>query len=128
MLGERIDVNCFLRPIQVLDRSLTEFYQASTVGHFKIDKSPRDKSAETLFSFIIVLDDLQNTTLIKRAGWYDALSNVGGLEGFLFFAVAILFEHFTAVDYLTTMIKGIYLQTLPHKEFMNRYTPTENLT
>ena len=89
--GARAYADCFLRPITVWSNTGTEFYQASTVGRFEKSTTPyQTQTGNTLIELNIRLDDIQDLTVIKRSGWYDAISNVGGFEGFIFFGVAFL--------------------------------------
>jgi hypothetical protein len=52
---------------------------------------------------------MQDLTIITRSDWYTALGNIGGVQGFVFLAVAFCLKNFTDVDFLTTMIKGLFL-------------------
>lgn len=62
-----------------------------------------------LASLDIRLDNQINKTYITRANWWDAVGNIGGVQGFVCSLIGIILWNFTEVDFLTTMIKGLFL-------------------
>jgi hypothetical protein len=59
------------------------------------------------------LDSFQDYTAFTRAGWYDAIGNIGGMQGFIIMIVGMVLGNVTEIDFLTEMIKGLYLKRQP---------------
>ena len=59
------------------------------------------------------LDTFQDYTVFTRAGWYDAIGNIGGMQGFIIMIVGMVLGNVTEIDFLAEMIKGLYLKRQP---------------
>jgi hypothetical protein len=68
------------------------------------------------------LDTYQDYTVISRYGWYNAIGNIGGMQGFIAMVIGMLIGNFTGVDFMTTMFKGLFLKKQPSRDFIERYT------
>ena len=66
-------------------------------------------AGQPLIEITLRLDNHQDYTVITRAGWYDAIGNIGGMQGFIIMIVGIVLGNVTEVDFIAEMIKGLYL-------------------
>jgi hypothetical protein len=68
------------------------------------------------------LDTFQDYTAFTRAHWYDAIGNIGGMQGFIIMIVGMVLGSVTEIDFVTEMIKSLYLQRQPTSEYLDRFT------
>ena len=66
-------------------------------------------AGQSLIDITLRLDNHQDYTVITRASWYDAIGNIGGMQGFIIMIVSIVLGNVTEVDFVCEMIKGLYL-------------------
>jgi hypothetical protein len=66
-------------------------------------------AGQSLIDITLRLENRQNYTVITRAGWYDAIGNIGGMQGFIIMIVGIVLGNVTEVDFVCDMVKGLYL-------------------
>jgi hypothetical protein len=59
------------------------------------------------------LDTFQDYTAFTRADWYDAIGNIGGMQGFIIMIVGMVLGSVTEIDFVTEMIKSLYLKRQP---------------
>jgi hypothetical protein len=64
---------------------------------------------KSLMDIVLRLDTYQDYTVITRAGWYDAIGNIGGMQGFILMIVTIVLGGLTEVDFVCEMVKHLYL-------------------
>jgi len=55
-------------------------------------------------------DYFKNFTKIHRSDWLNALGTVGGIAGFYSAIIAFFIGYFAHYDYLTTVIKKLFLE------------------
>lgn len=60
--------------------------------------------------------------MIERAGWYDAIGNIGGMQGFIAMCIGIVLGGVTEIDFITEMVKGLYLKRQPTQDYLEKYT------
>ena len=70
-------------------------------------------AGNSLVEIILRLDTFQDYTVFTRAGWYDAIGNIGGMQGFIIMIVGMVLGNVTEIDFLAEMIKGLYLKRQP---------------
>ena len=70
-------------------------------------------AGNSLVEINLRLDTFQDYTVFTRAGWYDAIGNIGGMQGFIIMIVGMVLGNVTEIDFLAEMIKGLYLKRQP---------------
>lgn len=56
-----------------------------------------------------------------RADWFDAIGNYGGMQAFIALIVVVFFNHMTEIDFMTSMLKHLFLKRMPAHEFLDKY-------
>ena len=64
------------------------------------------------------LDSYEDYTVIERASWFGAIEGIGGMQGFIAMVLVILLGSVTEVDFVSEMIKGLYLKRQPTQEYL----------
>jgi hypothetical protein len=70
-----------------------------------------------IVQFYIRTDHWQNTTYISRYDWITSIGSVFGLKSFYAMFIFFFLDHFTGIDYLTTVIKRIFLERSSNEKF-----------
>ena len=71
-----------------------------------------------LVQITLRLDSYEDYTVIERASWFSAIEGIGGMQGFIAMVVVILLGSVTEVDFVSEMIKGLYLKRQPTQEYL----------
>ena len=81
-----------------------------------------------MVQFNLRVDNYEISTEIARADWINSIGNVGGLQGFYAMFIFFVLDHFTGIDYLTTLIKRLFLETQHDEKFFLNYLNDEEAT
>lgn len=102
-------VNYFVRKNEITNASNEdETFTSATIEKTSTDFEAADK--KTLIQFNLRLDNYQISTEITRADWFNSIGTVGGIQGFYAMIIFFFLDHFTGIDYLTTVIKSLFLE------------------
>ena len=66
-------------------------------------------------------DDYISRSTYDRADWFDAIGNYGGMQTFIALIASIFFSHMTEIDFMTSMIKHLFLKKITAHEFLSKY-------
>lgn len=68
------------------------------------------------------------STEVARKSWFNEIGNVGGIQGFYGMIIFFLLDHFTGIDYFTTIIKKLFLEQEHDEKFFLKYLNDEEKT
>lgn len=71
--------------------------------------------------FNVRVDNFQLTTQVNRMDWLNQIGIVGGIAGFYAGLFSVLVGYFAEFDYLTTVIKKLFLEEQSDKKFFARF-------
>jgi hypothetical protein len=71
--------------------------------------------------FNVRVDNFQFTTQVNRMDWLNQIGIVGGIAGFYAGIFAVIVGYFAEFDYLTTVIKKLFLEEQSDKKFFARF-------
>lgn len=84
---------------------MTETYRLFTVGG-------------PLVSIYLRVDNKQDLVRLCRHDWVKILGDVGGIGAFVIEFVYFILNHFTHIDFMTEIIKTLYLENRKYLEFL----------
>ena len=74
-------------------------------------------SGNPLVQFNLRLDSYSADTSISRFTFNGVLGTIGGITGFYSRIIGAILAHFTTIDYLTYVIKKLFLEKVKTKSF-----------
>lgn len=67
------------------------------------------------------LDNVKEEYDIKRLDWFEQLSVIGGIYSFVAGIFSILIGYFAQFDYLTTVVKNLFLERSSDEKFFQKF-------
>jgi hypothetical protein len=75
-----------------------------------------------LVSIYLRVDNKQDLVRLRRYDWVKILGDFGGIMAFVVEFIFFILNHFTHIDFMTEIIKNVYLENRDYMEFLKTRT------